>query len=54
MSQYRIPFNRPALVGAELEHVRLAIEGGHSSGDGPYTKRCENRKNKLRFPHRRY
>jgi dTDP-4-amino-4,6-dideoxygalactose transaminase len=40
MIQYRIPFNRPALVGAELDHVRLAIEGGHSSGDGPYTERC--------------
>ena len=40
MIQYRIPFNRPALVGAELEHVRLAIEGGHLSGNGPYTKRC--------------
>lgn len=40
MSAYRIPFNRPALVGTELDHVRKAIEGGHSSGDGPYTKRC--------------
>jgi len=40
MSQYRIPFNRPALVGDELDHVRAAIEGGHSSGDGPYTQRC--------------
>jgi dTDP-4-amino-4,6-dideoxygalactose transaminase len=40
MSRYRIPFNRPALVGSELDHVRQAIEGGHSSGDGPYTKRC--------------
>lgn len=40
MSRYRIPFNRPALVGTELDHVRKAIEGGHSSGDGPYTRRC--------------
>lgn len=40
MNRYRIPFNRPTLVGTELDHVRLAIEGGHSSGDGPYTQRC--------------
>ncbi len=38
--EYRIPFNRPALVGAELDNVKQAIEGGHSSGDGPYTQRC--------------
>ena len=40
MTNYRIPFNRPALVGGELDHVRDAIDGGHSSGDGPYTQRC--------------
>jgi dTDP-4-amino-4,6-dideoxygalactose transaminase len=40
MTEYRIPFNRPSLVGKELDHVRAAIEGGHSSGDGPYTGRC--------------
>ncbi len=40
MSGYRIPFNRPTLVGDELEYVRAAIEGGHSAGDGPLTRRC--------------
>jgi dTDP-4-amino-4,6-dideoxygalactose transaminase len=40
MSEYRIQFNRPSIVGAELENVREAIEGGHSAGDGPFTKRC--------------
>jgi len=38
--RYRIPFNRPAFVGNELDYVRQAIEGGHSSGDGAYTRRC--------------
>ena len=38
----RIPFNRPSLVGKELEYVRDAIERGHISGDGEYTRRCES------------
>ncbi|HKR66231.1 MAG TPA: dTDP-4-amino-4,6-dideoxygalactose transaminase [Thermoanaerobaculia bacterium] len=36
-----IPFNRPGLVGNELDYVRDAIERGHISGDGVYTRRCE-------------
>lgn len=36
----RIPFNRPGLAGPELEWVRDAILGGHTSGDGPFTRRC--------------
>jgi dTDP-4-amino-4,6-dideoxygalactose transaminase len=36
-----VPFNRPALVGDELDYVRDAIERGHISGDGVYTRRCE-------------
>lgn len=36
-----IPFNRPSLVGNELEYVRDAIERGHISGDGAYTRKCE-------------
>lgn len=41
MSDLRIPFNRASVVGRELEYVRAAIEAGHISGDGPYTRRCE-------------
>ncbi|HIL80451.1 MAG TPA: dTDP-4-amino-4,6-dideoxygalactose transaminase [Myxococcales bacterium] len=40
MSAYRIPFNRPSIVGEELTYVRAAIENGHSAGDGPLTRRC--------------
>jgi len=36
-----VTFNRPSLVGNELEYVRDAIERGHISGDGTYTRRCE-------------
>lgn len=36
-----IPFNRPPLVGGELEYVRQAVEDNrHISGDGDFTKRC--------------
>ncbi len=35
----RIPFNRPTLAGNELEYVRRAVEGGHTSAAGPFTRR---------------
>jgi len=36
---YRIPFNKPCLVGRELDYVRQAVVNGHASGDGPFTER---------------
>ena len=33
-------FNRPAVVGGELDAMREAIENGMISGDGRFTKRC--------------
>jgi dTDP-4-amino-4,6-dideoxygalactose transaminase len=35
-----IPFNRPFVVGKELENIRCAVEAGHLSGDGAFTRRC--------------
>ena len=35
-----IPFNRPFLVGSELEYIRQAHAKGHLSGDGVFTKQC--------------
>ena len=36
-----IPFNKPPLVGTEMEYVRQAVEVNHKiSGDGPFTKLC--------------
>jgi dTDP-4-amino-4,6-dideoxygalactose transaminase len=40
LSSYRIPFNKPAIVGDELRYIREAVESGHLSGDGSFTKRC--------------
>jgi dTDP-4-amino-4,6-dideoxygalactose transaminase len=40
VSSHRIPFNKPAIVGDELRYIREAVESGHLSGDGSFTKRC--------------
>lgn len=40
MTKLRVDFNRAALVGRELEYIQQAIENGHISGDGPFTKKC--------------
>ena len=40
MSVYRIPFNKPGLVGNELRYMADAIALGHSAGDGAFTARC--------------
>ncbi|GAP13458.1 TDP-4-keto-6-deoxy-D-glucose transaminase [Longilinea arvoryzae] len=36
----QIPFNRLSLVGSEIEYLQSAIQSGHVSGDGSFTKRC--------------
>ena len=38
-----IPFNRPALVGHEMDYIRDAIDRGQLSGDGHYTALCNKR-----------
>ena len=40
MSVLRVPFNRPALAGRELEYIQDAVRRSHISGDGWYTRRC--------------
>jgi dTDP-4-amino-4,6-dideoxygalactose transaminase len=37
----RIPFNKPHLTGNEFAYVRQAVEAGHLSGDGQFTRRCQ-------------
>jgi dTDP-4-amino-4,6-dideoxygalactose transaminase len=36
----RIPFNRAAVTGQELENIEAAIAGGHLAADGAFTRRC--------------
>jgi len=37
----RIPFNQPFTVGTEYDRLREAIASGHLSGNGKYTKLCQ-------------
>lgn len=40
MASEFIPFNRPYLTGKEPSYIKEALESGHVSGDGRFTKRC--------------
>jgi dTDP-4-amino-4,6-dideoxygalactose transaminase len=35
-----VDFNNPSPVGRELEYIAQAVQSGHISGDGPFTKKC--------------
>lgn len=37
----RIPFNKPFIIGRELEYIAQAVADGHLAGDGSFTKRCQ-------------
>ncbi len=37
-----IPFNKPFVIGNELDYIRQAVESGKISGDGMFTKKCNN------------
>jgi dTDP-4-amino-4,6-dideoxygalactose transaminase len=37
---FSIPFNRPCLSGNEYKYIAQAISNGHASGDGPFTRLC--------------
>jgi dTDP-4-amino-4,6-dideoxygalactose transaminase len=38
---WTIPFNKATVVGRELEYMGQALANEHISGDGPFTRRCE-------------
>ena len=40
-SSMLIPFNRPYVTGKELDYVQEAIESGHLSGNGRFTRQCQ-------------
>ena len=39
-SVYKIPFNKPTIIGKELFYISQAIHNGYSSGDAGFTKKC--------------
>ena len=40
MSFYKIPFNKPSLIGKESVYMADAIEKGKIAGDGTFTQKC--------------
>ena len=42
LSQYRLPFNKPALVGNELAYIADAVHSGKISGNGDFTRKCQS------------
>jgi len=40
-SKHKVPFNRPTLAGHEYEYIKTAVDSGQLSGNGPFTKRCQ-------------
>lgn len=37
-----VPFNKPFIIGPELEYIADAVARGHLSGDGHYTRLCHS------------
>ena len=37
---YKIPFNKPTIVGKELFYISQAIHNGYSAGDAGFTQKC--------------
>src|SRR6056297_938718 len=38
---YKIPFNKPHITGKEVHYIYDAVASGHISGNGKYTKMCQ-------------
>ena len=41
MQKYSIPFNKPFIAGKELYYIAQSVIGGHTAGDGVFTKKCQ-------------
>lgn len=40
MPELRVDFNRPVILGNEIEYMQQAVANVHISGDGPFTRKC--------------
>ena len=41
MDKFKIPYNKPFLVGKELYYMAQSVLSGHISGDGFFTRKCQ-------------
>lgn len=42
MAGLKIPFNKPYIVGNEIEYIQQAVASGHISGNGEFSKKCQD------------
>jgi dTDP-4-amino-4,6-dideoxygalactose transaminase len=42
MTDIRIPFNKPFIVGREMEYIAQSVQNGQISGDGLFTRKCHS------------
>lgn len=42
-----LPFNKPFAGGKEYAYIKQAIDNGHVSGDGPFTRKCQQTLEKM-------
>jgi dTDP-4-amino-4,6-dideoxygalactose transaminase len=50
--EFRIPFNKPFIVGKELYYIAQAVTLGNLGGDGPFTQKCrELLEQRFEIPH---
>jgi dTDP-4-amino-4,6-dideoxygalactose transaminase len=42
MTDMRIPFNKPFIVGKEMYYIAQSVLSGHISGEGVFTKKCNS------------
>ena len=40
-NRIHVPFNRPCVLGTEHEYLAQALSSPHLSGDGPFSKKCQ-------------
>lgn len=41
MENFKIPFNKPFIIGKELSNIQKAVDSGHLAGDGIFTEKCK-------------
>lgn len=39
--RYKIPFNKPYIIGNEIANIKLSVAQGQISGNGIFTKKCQ-------------
>jgi len=40
-TKHKVPFNRPTIAGPEYEYIKAAVESGQLSGNGPFSRLCQ-------------